>query len=124
MKYTIEIEGVPDDCEPVAFGMISFGEYYLSKHGTVEEAKTIDQGLYTLIVRKKQTVRPWTFETAPFGVRVVHKTTGEKCFMRVTQMHNGTACFVDEHSGKCWRFDNVLESYTQLDGSPCGEVVQ
>lgn len=119
MKCEIEIEGVPEGYEPVRFGIPTDGEGYIQADGKLAVASGIwDQP--RLIVRKKTTARPWTFETAPTAVKVRSKQTGKQDLL----------CLVDDGfvtlkgNRSCFSFAYVLHVFEQLDGSPCGEVVQ
>lgn len=53
MKYEIEIEGLPEGWEPVAYRIPSEGEYYISTDNVIEKAGNNHWNPW-LIVRKKQ----------------------------------------------------------------------
>lgn len=71
-------------------------------------------------VKPKRVTRPWKFEEAPISLRVRRKNTG--ALFRVESYPEGIALCSGYSPAQCNRctYEKLLESYEQLDGSPCG----
>lgn len=67
---------------------------------------------------KKARVRPWTFEEAPFNIKV-KMPAGKLHLLRLHIEDSGNFFYRDE-SCHDMRAKEVAESYIQLDGKPCG----
>lgn len=55
-KHTVEIEGLPEGWEPVAYRKPVKGEYFLSTIGTIETARR-DYAMRYLIIKKPSRAR-------------------------------------------------------------------
>ena len=54
MKHEIEIEGLPEGWEPVAYRHISKGDEFVLIEGEIRSASNVNKLYYQLIVKKKQ----------------------------------------------------------------------
>lgn len=70
---------------------------------------------------ESRTYKPWTFETMPVAVKVRHKDFGRHP-NKLT-----TAWPYDEKHASCrfgaFTYEDMLESFEQIDGTPCGKLV-
>lgn len=71
-------------------------------------------------VKPEPKTRPWTFEEAPFNLRVIHTRMKEKAVAKL--FPDGFAVFwsVKDRDSEDHTFASLLADFTQLDGTPCG----
>jgi len=66
---------------------------------------------------------PYDFETGPLMLKVRHKTTGHLARACIAPNGFALATFLP-HDIRAISFEALLKDYVQLDGSPCGKLVQ
>lgn len=115
-----KIEGLPEGWELVRIGTPVEGESYIVSGGCVGVCESVRFAKNYVIVRKieppKPKCIPWTYETCPVGSVVVNKTDDYKAL--VISAGLSSACFGVLDAS----YANLLDQYTQLDGTPCGTV--
>lgn len=77
--------------------------------------------LYRIVRERVQGCIPWTFETSPATqIRVRRKKDGT---MYLAELRPQSVEFYSEYGATpTGSYASLLSDYTQLDGSPCGEV--
>ena len=116
-----KIEGIPGGWELVRIGKAKGGDWYLDGHNEpylLEAHETIGG---CAIIRKieppKPTYVPWTFETCPIGCVVKRKSEELFRAMIVSATISGVSLPVTYRN-----YQELLNEYVQLDGTPCGTV--
>ena len=84
----------------------------------LNEDKRATENIVSEYVEPEPTYEPWDFESMPVAVKIKEKENGFCCLARP---HCSEFCVGSQ--GLC-TYKELLDHYTQLDGSPCGKLVQ
>ena len=119
-RWEVKIEGVPEGWELVRIGRAKGGDWYLdgdNEPRVLEAHETIGG---SAIIRKieppKPTYVPWTYETCPIGC-VVECLDARKKGMITGASDDGARV-----NGPTYSYEQLLDNWQQLDGTPCGTV--
>jgi len=74
------------------------------------------------IKEEESKVIPWTFENAPVHAIKVKDKDGNFSVLYLTTISD-RICFVNSRTGTIISAKEAAEKYVQLDGSPCGTIV-
>jgi hypothetical protein len=115
-----KIVGIPEGWELVRIGATIAGDAYVDRFGDVRTAEDSSVICNYVIVRPVAPPLPkyvpWTFETCPVGSVVKWKHgTGKGVIVHCGE---SKAFFL----GHSYTYQEILEDFTQLDGTPCGTI--